>query len=50
MKLVGEVGVEPTQPEGSGFTDRPDSPTSALPYIMITARCLAQAASSDASE
>ena len=31
--LVGEVGVEPTQPEGNGFTDRPSSPTLALPYI-----------------
>ena len=29
--VVGEVGVEPTQPEGNGFTVRPSSPTLAFP-------------------
>lgn len=31
--LVGEVGVEPTQLESNGFTDRPSSPALALAYI-----------------
>ena len=35
LLLVGEVGVEPTQPKGNGFTDRPSSPTLALPYILL---------------
>lgn len=34
--LVGEVGVEPTQLESNGFTDRPSSPTLALPYIYYS--------------
>lgn len=29
LKLVEVVGFEPTQPQGNGVTDRPDSPTSA---------------------
>lgn len=33
--LVGEVGVEPTQLESNGFTDRPSSPTLALAYIHM---------------
>ena len=34
IPLVGEVGFEPTQRKGNGFTVRPDSPTSALPDII----------------
>ena len=34
--MVGEVGVEPTQLESNGFTDRPSSPTLALPYIYYS--------------
>lgn len=34
--LVGEVGFEPTQPFGTGFTVRPSSPTLALPYVLLT--------------
>ena len=34
--MVGEVGVEPTQLESNGFTDRSSSPTLALPYIYYS--------------
>lgn len=34
--LVGEVGFEPTQPQGIGFTARPSSPTLALPYVLLS--------------
>ena len=30
---MGKVGFEPTEPEGSGFTVRPDSPSSALTLV-----------------
>lgn len=33
--MVGEVGDEPTQLKSNGFTDRPSSPTLALPYIVV---------------
>lgn len=36
--MVGEVGIEPTKPEGNGFTVRPSSPTLALPYIVVRVR------------
>ena len=32
--MVGEVRFGLTQRTGNGFTDRPDSPTSALSYIV----------------
>lgn len=31
--LVGKVGFEPTKPEGSGFTVRPNSPSLALTLV-----------------
>lgn len=37
--LVGEVGFGPTQHNGNGFTDRPGSPTPALPDIKTSQWC-----------
>lgn len=37
VSLVGEVRFELTQLFSNSFTDCPDSPTSALPYIAVTA-------------
>lgn len=32
---VPHIGFEPIQPEGTGFTDQPDSPTSAVRHVLI---------------
>ena len=32
--MVGGVGIEPTEPEGNGVTDRPSSPTLAPAHIV----------------
>lgn len=33
--MVGGVGIEPTEPEGNGVTDRPSSPTLAPSHIIL---------------
>jgi hypothetical protein len=33
--LVGDVGFEPTKPEGNGVTARPNTPTLAITHYMV---------------
>ena len=37
--LVGEVGADPTVPEGNGFTVRRSCRFATLPYSFISVRC-----------
>lgn len=36
--MVGGVGIEPTETEANGVTDRPSSPTLAPAHIKMTLR------------
>ena len=33
--MVGDAGIEPAQPYGNGVTDRPRSPTRAIPHGLL---------------
>ena len=36
LQMVGRVGIEPTQPQDNGVTDRPSSPTLAPAHKKMT--------------